>query len=112
MNVELRAAYEELVEGGDKNLHYVRGEDILAGEEGEGKLTNPTVRAALHCPALLVFLYCILYNQRFQQRERTLELYPSVFSRMVSKSRRELTHRLAHYSRAGWRHAPERSGAV
>ena len=116
MNVELRAAYEELVNGGDKNLHYVRGEDILAGEEGEGKLTNPTVRAALR-PALLVFLYCILYNQRFQQRERTLELYPSVFSRMVSKSRRELTHRLAHYLGtrvccAGWRHAPERSGAV
>ena len=43
MNKELRAAYEELVKGGDTKLHYVRGEDILAGEEGEGKLTNPTV---------------------------------------------------------------------
>ena len=57
MNVELRAAYEVLMKGGDKNLHYVRGEDILAGEEGEGKLTNPTVRAALRCPTLLFFLY-------------------------------------------------------
>ena len=82
MNVELRAAYEELVKGGDKNLHYIRGEDILAGEEGEGKLTNPTVRAALHCPALSCsarLLVLHIYNQRFQQRERTLELYPSCF---------------------------------
>jgi hypothetical protein len=43
MNRELRAAYLELVKSGDTNLHYVRGEDILAGQEGEGKLTNPTV---------------------------------------------------------------------
>ena len=43
MNAALRESYENLTRSGVQNLHYVKGEDILAGQEGEGEWFNPTV---------------------------------------------------------------------
>ena len=43
MNAALKASYENLTASGVKNLHYIKGEDILGGSEGEGKWFNPTV---------------------------------------------------------------------
>ena len=43
MNTALRQSYINLTAGGDTNLHYVYGYQILAGEEGEGAWANPTV---------------------------------------------------------------------
>eukprot|EP01043_Picozoa_sp_COSAG02_P045586 COSAG02_NODE_4185_length_5653_cov_9.004861_1_plen_76_part_00 len=43
MNAALKASYDNLTSSGVSGLHYVRGEEILASQEGEGKWFNPTV---------------------------------------------------------------------
>ena len=43
MNDALKASFEALQGDGVTGLHYVRGDEILAGQEGEGRFFNPTV---------------------------------------------------------------------
>jgi hypothetical protein len=43
MDAALRDAYNQLQAEGDPALHYVRGSQLFAGQEGEGLLANPTV---------------------------------------------------------------------
>ena len=43
MNAALKSSYLNLTRSGVTDLHYVEGDRILAGEEGEGALFNPTV---------------------------------------------------------------------
>ena len=43
MNAALRQAFENLTASATQHLHYVYGQQILAGQEGEGAFVNPTV---------------------------------------------------------------------
>jgi hypothetical protein len=43
MDAALMDAYNQLQAEGDPALHYVRGSQLFAGQEGEGLLANPTV---------------------------------------------------------------------
>ena len=55
MNAALNASYATLTAAGVKNLHYVRGEEIIAGQEGEGRSISNYL--AWLCALLLWFVW-------------------------------------------------------